>query len=174
MKQAKWMWQYGEYELYHSMILHMRREEFEAAYPPMWRVSAPSPWLCLYCDFHADIDTTATLTASGIGYLVIDGVRYPEGVTAPISKGEHHACVRVMNDKGLAAAFVASDACPSGEGWYSRRLPDSLTGGFTLRVKESVRETSTWDSFLKGPNTRTFSIGLKDAPTRVTTSEQAY
>ncbi len=123
---ARWMWQYGEYELYHSMLLHMRREEFGAKYPPMWRVASACPWLELFCDFTAPTDGTATLTTLGIGFLVIDGVRYPAGVTVSVSAGEHTAYVRVMNDKGLPAAFVESDVCPSGEGWYAKRLPAAL------------------------------------------------
>ena len=129
MNQAKWMWQYGEYELYHSMILHMRREEYGAEYPPMWRVSAPSPWLELYADFETDKASYARLTASGKGYIVIDGRRYPAGERIPVAIGKHTAVVRVMNDKGLAAAFVEGEACPSGEGWYSRRLPGNLNDG---------------------------------------------
>ena len=121
-----WMWQYGEYELYHNMLLHARREEFGAKYPPTWRVASVSPWLQLYCDFTAPSEGTARLTALGIGFLVIDDVRYPAGVTARVSAGKHSAYVRVMNEKGFPAAFIESDVCPSGEGWYAKRLPARL------------------------------------------------
>ncbi len=123
---AKWMWLYGEYELYHSMLLHARREEFGAKYPTFWRVSPPSPWLRLYREFETETETTAKLSVLGIGYIIIDGVRYPSDVTVKIPKGSHSANVCVMNDKGLAAAFVESESCPSGEGWYAKRLPAAL------------------------------------------------
>jgi len=124
--KSRWMWQYGEYELYHNMLLHARREEFGAKYPPTWRVPSYSPWLQLYCDFSSDAPATARLTALGIGYIVIDDVRYPSDVTVEIPAGRHQACVRVMNTNGFPAAYVESEVCPSGEGWYSNRLPARL------------------------------------------------
>ena len=42
--------------------------------------------------------------------------------------------------------------------------PDSRTGGFTLSVKESVREISTCEALRTGPKTRTFSIGRSEGP----------
>lgn len=126
MKKAKWMWQYGEYELYHNMLLHMRREEFGAAFPPFWRVPSPSPYLTLHCDFENETASTLRLSVRGIGYAMLDGVRSPANTLVSIVPGKHHIKVTVMNDKTLPAAYVESDVCPSGDGWYSLTQPAYL------------------------------------------------
>lgn len=41
--KAKWIWYYGDYEIFHSLLLHGRREEFGASYPPMWTMSGVYP-----------------------------------------------------------------------------------------------------------------------------------
>ena len=48
MKQAKWIWHPGDFELYHSMHLHNRRTKFGLYYPPMWRIDAPHSNVLLY------------------------------------------------------------------------------------------------------------------------------
>ena len=54
MSQAKWIWYNGDFEIYHSMKLHTRREEFGCEYPPMWALSAPYPNVSFWKDFHAE------------------------------------------------------------------------------------------------------------------------
>ena len=36
-----WIWHYGDYELFHNMKLHMRREEYGLAVPPFFKVDRP-------------------------------------------------------------------------------------------------------------------------------------
>ena len=48
MKQSKWIWKPGDFELYHSMLLHNRRTFQGIYYPPMWRVDAPAHNVTLY------------------------------------------------------------------------------------------------------------------------------
>ena len=48
MKQSKWIWHPGDFELYHSMQLHNRRTKFGVYYSPMWRVDAPHSNVLLY------------------------------------------------------------------------------------------------------------------------------
>ena len=43
MPKAQWIWYNGDFELYHSMKLHARREEYGVEYPCFWSLSAPYP-----------------------------------------------------------------------------------------------------------------------------------
>ena len=38
---ARWIWYPGDFELYHSMLLHSRRTEYDHDYPAMWHISRP-------------------------------------------------------------------------------------------------------------------------------------
>lgn len=40
---AKWIWQFGEMECYHNMLIHGRRWEYDSPEPPMWRIYKPEP-----------------------------------------------------------------------------------------------------------------------------------
>ena len=35
---AKWMWYPGDYECYHSLLLHGRRDEYDWKHPAFWRL----------------------------------------------------------------------------------------------------------------------------------------
>ena len=43
MTGAEWIWYNGDFELYHSIKMHNRREEFDCPVPPFWALSAPYP-----------------------------------------------------------------------------------------------------------------------------------
>ena len=53
MKQSKWMWKYGEFEVYHHMMVHTRRTEFGTQYPSIWSVDGVSPWV----EFSTNVET---------------------------------------------------------------------------------------------------------------------
>lgn len=40
MKQAKWIWYYGDYEIFHGNLLNSRREEKGDSYPPFMAFSS--------------------------------------------------------------------------------------------------------------------------------------
>ena len=54
MKQAKWIWYNGDFEIYHSLKLHTRREEFGCEYPPFWALTTPYPNVSFAKAYHAD------------------------------------------------------------------------------------------------------------------------
>lgn len=41
MRKVKWIWVYGEFEIYHHMLLHCRRVQQNYDFPTMWRVVRP-------------------------------------------------------------------------------------------------------------------------------------
>ena len=88
MKNSKWIWYPGDFELYHSTLLHNRRrtgntyknlntdkvETVSAYHYPMWRVDGPRRNVSLYkwakiteketVEFFANTDT-ATMSING-------------------------------------------------------------------------------------------------------------
>ncbi len=40
---SQWIWKFGEFEIYHSMLLHNRRQQYGYAEAPMWKIYAPDP-----------------------------------------------------------------------------------------------------------------------------------
>ena len=115
--KSYWMWHYGDYEIYHTMRVNLRREVREVNMPAFWKISSP----CISIKFRKRISSEGgymLCRLCGDGYVRIDDmIRYGAGVRIDITPGEHLIEIYVSNFGGLPAAYVESDICPSGEGW---------------------------------------------------------
>ena len=54
MKRSRWIWYRGDFEIYHSLKLHSRRDEFGFAVPPMWELYTPYPTVSFDKTFEAE------------------------------------------------------------------------------------------------------------------------
>ena len=116
MKNSYWIWYYGDYEIYHSAKLHLRREQGNAFMPAMWHLY--SPYVSVFFEKKLTCEA-GTLTAHALGeaYIAVDGKRYPTGVPVSVSAGEHTVSAAVSNLHGLPALYVESDVCPTDGTW---------------------------------------------------------
>ena len=128
--RSYWIWNAGDFEIYHSMLLHMRRVEREVVYPPYWKVCAPNPKVMFYCDYEGE-GGYLTVYTNGEGYVKLVGGRdiFTMGERVALPAGKHTVCVCVGKMSGLPSIFVESDLVPSGGDWYvkennhSEKLP---------------------------------------------------
>lgn len=116
----RWIWNYGDYELEHSLLLHSRRQERENAYPAMWHVDAPSKNVQFRRKFECDQAGSLTVFAKGGARVLLDGKAYPVEKAVAVAPGAHEISVEVIHPAGLPAIFVDSDVCPSGAEWEAR------------------------------------------------------
>lgn len=119
MTKAYWMWNYGDYEIFHSNKANTRREEFGIDYPVFWRLPEIDRNVFFYCDFENSEPEKIKAILNGFGYLSVDGKLYKANEEHVIEPGKHNARITVTNLSGLPAAFVESDICPSGEKWVT-------------------------------------------------------
>lgn len=120
---AKWIWYYGEYEIFHTLQLHSRREEFGSEYPPMWYLSNVYPIVTFTKTYRLEEETTFNVKLNGIGYVLVDGVRFASGDTIVCPRGTHTVTVMVMNYRGLPAAYVSGEKIFSDGSWTSSFAP---------------------------------------------------
>lgn len=118
-KNAYWIWKYGDYEIYHSMLLHMRRIEREVVYPTYWKVYAPDPKVMFYYDYEGE-GGYLTVHTNGEGYVKIVGGRdiFATGERVTLPSGKYKVCACIGKMSGLPSIFVESDEIPSGGDWY--------------------------------------------------------
>lgn len=119
MSKAYWMWNYGDYEIFHSNKANTRREEFGIDYPVFWRLPEIDRNVFFYCNFENSEPEKIKVILNGFGYLSVDGKLYKANEEHVIEPGKHNARITVTNLSGLPAAFVESDICPSGEKWVT-------------------------------------------------------
>lgn len=125
--KSYWIWNYGDYEIFHTNLVNSRRQEYGADYPVFWKVSSVEGKVNFFNDITTESDGYVNLRVNGIGYIVIDGKRYPSDKNIPLPAGEHGFNICIMNTSGLPAAYLESDVCATNETWYtqenSKKIP---------------------------------------------------
>ena len=121
MKKSYWIYNQGDYEIYHTNLVNSRRQEFGVDYPVVWKVYGVEPKVDFHAEVYAEKDTTFVLHLEGKGYVFVDAwekefadgamadvskqdappdKRYRPGVSVPLSKGEHHLHICCLNLTG--------------------------------------------------------------------------
>ena len=114
--KSYWIWHYGDYEIFHVMNVHLRREEQGYHRPPFWKINTPYASI----KFRKEINSKGGYMIchiNGNGHISVDDTRYIENSRIEITPGIHVVEVHVSNFGGLPAIFVESDVCPSDESW---------------------------------------------------------
>ena len=122
-----WIWHYGDYEIYHTMNVHLRRESRGYHVPPCWKLS--SPYVAVR--FRKEVSSDGGYMIChmrGEGYVLIDDKkRYDPASKIEIAPGTHLIEVFVSNLGGLPALFVESDVCPSDGSWSCNHCAGEFT-----------------------------------------------
>ena len=148
-----WIWKYGDYEIYHSMMLNLRRQEFGVDYPPFWKVSSPSVTVKFIKNFECENDGYMTANTNGRGYMIVDGKRYAMNTKIDVKAGKHSVEAAIFKTDGLPALYVDSDVCPSDKSW----LCNHHAGKFTNAGYDEY-----FDSLDKDPEVFPFEYERKD------------
>lgn len=133
--KPKWIWHFGDFEIYHSMLLHARRQEKGHDYPAMWHTDTPYATVEFYKTFECEKEGWIRGVTNGVGYLSMDGNMLPTGVRHTVPAGSHHLVFRVTKTDGLPCAFVEGDVCVSDDSWLAghmdiKRYPACATPAF--------------------------------------------
>ena len=122
---AQWIWNFGDYEIYHSLLLHARRQEFGHDYPAFWHTDSPEKTVSFRWRGHAAAPGYLIARACGKGYAEVKGKMYPLGARVPLPQGECAVHIRVVHVEGLPSVYVESDICPSGADWQASPQRDT-------------------------------------------------
>lgn len=115
---AKWIWYSGDYEVYHSMLLHARRTEYDFAFGPMWHVSRPEMSAYFSKNITVDAPVTAKAVSKGFGYVKLDERRIcalNEEFTIPA--GSYRLVVNVTNLETFPSCFIEALGIETDETW---------------------------------------------------------
>ncbi len=119
MERGKWIWYPGDFEIYHSTLLHSRREGYGYARPCFWSLSSPYPRVNFYKDFESGEDTVINVKTNAAIVVFIDGKRYGDNENIPISKGSHSLRAEVIKVCGLPSIYIDSKWLKTDESWLA-------------------------------------------------------
>ncbi len=127
---AFWIWYFGDYECYHSLLLHMRRSEGDHVFPPFWRLDGPYHNVVFRRECDLAEAGEMRVTTHGEGMLEADGRRYPVHgeaggmVRVPLTAGRHVIEVKLMATdlpclyaEGVIATDGSWQVCSYGGPW---------------------------------------------------------
>ena len=127
INKAKWIWVMGDFELYHSILLHSRREEFGIDLPHFWDLSTPYPNVSFSKKFTALANTSFKVFAHGKGYMTLDGVRHRLNEDVYVGKGDHSVSVFVISDGlGLPCIYINSEYLKTDNTWTSTHMTSQI------------------------------------------------
>ncbi|MBQ9747529.1 MAG: alpha-rhamnosidase [Clostridia bacterium] len=142
MKQSKWIWKAGDFERYHSMLLHNRRTKTSLYYPPMWRIDGPDRNVLFYKIVNLEAPETLTVYANcKDASFLVNGVRYAAGETVTLMPGRNFIKLTAYKESGFPSFYCVGEHFASDETWR--------TGSWGARdtfVGTNDMYTELWDN----------------------------
>lgn len=135
MSKAQWIWYNGDFEMYHSLKLHSRREEFGCEYPSPWTLAAPYPTVGFNKSYHSDEADKIRLVSRHKAYILVDGKRLPANADLEIPAGDHVVRVITLATEGFPSIYINSKYLVTDDTWTADHL-----AGPALPV-------GTWDTY---------------------------
>lgn len=117
MNQSKWIWYPGDYEIYHTGLVHTRRDDHAIAYPPLWMLATPYPLVEFNKEFDCAQVRTIFVHSYSMGHLLIDGARFALNTSVSVPAGKHELKVRIFNSQSLPAIFIEDEVYGTDHTW---------------------------------------------------------
>ena len=118
--KSYWIWNCGDYEIFHTNRVNSRRQQYGMDYPAFWRFYDVDRNVIFLAKVQVPRDGQLILHLNGTGYLKVDGVMYGDEKQVPIRRGEHALEIHVVHLSGLPAAYIESDVAATDGTWYTR------------------------------------------------------
>ncbi len=143
---AQWMWKFGEFEVYHNLLVHNRRQQYGYPEPPVWKLYAPESVV----RFKKTVTTEGGTfrihacgnTATTVGTAFPDIRKYGGQKEITLAPGTTEITITVSNPDTFPCLLIEG-VIESGEGW----MADDCSGNFTpagtnaqYREKETTPE----------------------------------
>lgn len=175
---GKWIWKFGEFEKYHSMLLHGRRHNYGYPEPPVWKIYPVEPAVRftkeVHCQggdilIHALGDISVSLFGEGEGFLFGECKLWGErALTLPA--GDYRIQVRVMNTESFPAIRI-DGAVETDETWLADDCTGSWTTVGTSPLFDEVKVTLRPDVF---PFSYEEKMPTAAEPVTIDNGEQGY
>lgn len=118
MEKAKWIWKYGEYELYHHKLLMCRRQEKGCDYPEvLWRIAPNEVCIQFRTWMKAPEDTTIRIVTHSKGLARFGDRQYPVNEDFVLPAGDYEVLVLLYDLEKFPSFFIDSEYLKTDESW---------------------------------------------------------
>jgi len=88
MANGKWIWYPGDFDIWHSLLLHSRRYERGVHIPCQWNLPTPFPNVSFSRDFDIPAETEFTCRSTAPGVVTVSTGQFPHGSRKAYGTGE--------------------------------------------------------------------------------------
>lgn len=114
---SKWIWYYGDFEMYHSKKLHLRRKERDVVFMAFWHLPEIYTDVRFRKTVKLEKEETLTVKANGVGFIQINNEKYGFEKPVILPAGEYDVLVMVSNLSGLPCIYAEGETVVSDESW---------------------------------------------------------
>ena len=115
--KARWIWGFGEFELYHHLLVSTRRQEKGCDYPCMWYLSSPEKSMVFKKEFTAPFDTVLKIVTHSKGMVRIAGMLKPVNTDIKVPAGDHEIVVELFDLERFTSLYCDSEYLISDDTW---------------------------------------------------------
>lgn len=117
--KSYWIWNWGDWEVFHTNLVNSRREQYGMDYPPFWKMYDVDRNVTFFAEKEIAADGELKMYLNGKGYIKIDGIMYPDRKMIKVKKGKHSFQIHLMNLKGLPSAYIESEVIGTDGEWFT-------------------------------------------------------
>ena len=121
---ARWIWKFGEFEIYHNLLLHNRRTQYGWPSPPVWKVHSPDSCVRFSKEVPGRGGTIRVWAKGEFAVTVRRGrerTEYGGQREIDLGDGPLSLSITVSNRESFPCLFVDGDI-PSDESWTADDL----------------------------------------------------
>ncbi len=126
MSNAYWIWNYGDFEIYHHALLSGRREEHGRIFPCFWPICRPSCNVVFRKQITIPQDTTLHLYTHSKGFFSLNGEKKAVNTDVAVEKGDYLMIVNLFNAEAFPSFFLDNEFVKSDETWLVDEYDDNI------------------------------------------------
>ena len=116
--QATWIWYPGDFEIWLSNKMQVRRTEREAVFPPLWQYYSPYALVTFQTEVDILEPDEIKIYSEGPFQLLLDGAQiYGQPKSLKIPAGKHKISFKVYNQEVLPAIYIEGAYVKSNASW---------------------------------------------------------
>lgn len=115
---STWIWYPGDFEIWLSNKMQVRRTEREAVFPPLWQYYSPYPLVTFQTEVDIPEPDEVKIFSEGSFQLLVDDVQvYGQPKSILIPAGKHKISFKVYNQEVLPAIYIDGKYVNTNETW---------------------------------------------------------
>lgn len=128
-ENARWIWYPGDFEIRQGLLQNFSREERSYDWPAYWNMDDCHKNVKFKRYYTLEKATSFVVHAIGIGYVEVNGEKFPFGKKILCEPGKNKIRVFVGNTAGLPAAYIEGEIIKSDGGWSASNFVEELPAG---------------------------------------------